>query len=151
MSGECLYDVQMNDRAPIGGLSNHSVTQATEQMCPGEKVYVEGPIISGSMAPEGMINATVVGTGYYSGQTVTDEDPAVVEVYKEVITLPPTPAPTNCPINMGFEDTTIYPDEDVVATLGIKADNNRASILPLSFMTCSLGELRLLPRCPSKF
>jgi hypothetical protein len=94
-SGECLYDVQMNDPAPIGGLQTYSVTETSVLMCPGDIIYVSGSTISGSLAPEGSINATVVGTGYYSGQEVTDEDPAAVAIFDDIGM--PTASPTATP------------------------------------------------------
>lgn len=92
-SEECLYDVSMNDPAPIGGLQGHSVTQPSDRLCPGETVYISGSSFPGSAAPEGMIDATVTGTGYYSGQTVTHQDAAAVELYEVAATQAPTPEP----------------------------------------------------------
>lgn len=108
-SDECLYDVHMNDPAPIGGLPNHSITHTSESLCPGDTVYVSGSSISGSLAPEGFIQATVVGTGYYSGIQVTDTDDAAVEVYEDIITTAPIPKPTASPTNMPIASPTDMP------------------------------------------
>lgn len=131
-SGECLYDVVFNDPAPIGGTGpgNQTVTQPSDLLCPGDKIYIEGDVKIGALAPEDSIDAYVYGTGQYSGIEVTDEDPAAVDVYEEVITLPPTPAPTYCPIDMGDVDTTICPPNsygtvDTVTTLRVKSENNQ--------------------------
>jgi hypothetical protein len=96
-SPECLYDVQMNDPAPIGGASNQNITELSELLCPGDVVYVPGDTFSGSDAPEGPFDATVVGTGYYSGQEVTEQDDAAVDVYDDIVPNPPTASPTPKP------------------------------------------------------
>jgi len=86
-SGECLYDVVMNDPAPIGGINTRNVTLRDELLCPGDKVFIPGEVKGGSLAPEGQIDATVEGYGHYSGQRVTSQDPASVRLVS------PTPAP----------------------------------------------------------
>lgn len=102
-SEECLFDVQFQDPAPIGGTPNGGfvdVTMPNTRLCPGDTPkYFQGPIRLGEVAPEGPIDAKVVGVGQYSGTEVFDEDPAKVDVIADIIT-PPTPAPSSpgqCP------------------------------------------------------
>jgi len=48
-SQECLYDVVMNDPAPIGGTGGSvNVTSVSAKLCPGEKVYISGDVKDGS-------------------------------------------------------------------------------------------------------
>ncbi len=129
-SEECLYDVTLSDPAPLGGIGSQIlITKVTDLLCPGETIYISGPNRTGSLAPEGSIDATVVGTGYYSSQQVTDKDPAAVDL--QIVPAPtiapiiPTPPPTKCLMDMGHTDSTICPNEDVVTVVSINAENNR--------------------------
>ena len=127
-SGECLYDVVMNDPAPIGGIGSRNVTLRHVVMCPGEKVYIPGVVKAGSLAPEGSIDATVEGYGYYSGQRVTSRDPAAVRIASPTpVPVAPSPAPVLPTVEkciLGTPGSNICP-EDVVLL------NNKTTTLPV--------------------
>jgi len=80
-SDECLYDVVLDDPAPIGGTTGpKNVTKPNELLCPGQTVYVAGDTKSGSLAPEASFTANVDGYGYYSSIKVSSQDPASVRI-----------------------------------------------------------------------
>jgi len=76
---ECLYNVTLVDLAPIGGIGTYKVTTVRETLCPGRTVYIPGPTKSFNDAPEGSIDATVMGYGYYSGTLGSAKDGAAVK------------------------------------------------------------------------
>jgi len=102
-SEECLYDVTLTDRAPIGGIKGmRNVTAVRETLCKGQTKYIPGVQRTGLAAHEGPFDAIVQGYGYYSGTEVTSRDHA--SVWPPIPpTLQPTPAPsssrpTPCPM-----------------------------------------------------
>ena len=122
---ECLYNMEMSDSAPIGGIgSGYVLTNYTskrdytslmeaETMCPGDVKYVPGPTIyNGIEKPEEGYDACVVGTGIMSGNDVSACNPAGVE-------------PPLCSLNMGVTEGNLCPGNvDAVSTLEVKAMNN---------------------------
>ena len=137
-SGECLYDVVMNDPAPIGGIGSRNVTLRHVVMCPGEKVYIPGVVKAGSLAPEGSIDATVEGYGYYSGQRVTSRDPAAVRIASPTpVPVAPSPAPvlpTARPVS-----PTMAPVAPTPAPLAANAAPNQSPAPQNQFEKCILG------------
>jgi len=123
-SEECLFDVGFNYPAPIGGtFGPRLVTIAPDELCPGDVTYIEGEPHPGSSAPEGPINARVVGVGVKSGKTVTDEDPARVEVVTPAPVAPtpapvaPTPVPVDpTPVPLAPTPTPVAPTPSPIVT-----------------------------------
>ena len=161
-SGECLFNVQMKDTSPVGGTAGGNYIAVTNStgggtLCPGTTVFVEGSSHPGSAVPEGEgpINATVVGTGQLTLQSVTDSNPAGVNVPAPTpAPVQPTPAPVRptpapvrptpapvrptpapvaptpapvaqCSINMGKTESTICPSNGIISTLQVKSENNK--------------------------
>lgn len=97
-STECLYQMNMTDPAPVGGIPDGTPIQVTsgldDQMCPGDVRYIPGQIVPGLNATEGPINATVTGQGVQSNKVVEAADPATVTIPDP----PPTPRPTPAPV-----------------------------------------------------
>jgi len=79
-SDECLYDITLTDLAPRGGIGSMiDVLAVNETLCPGTTKYIPGPTRTFDDAPEGAIDATVKGYGYYSGTLVSSTDYAAVK------------------------------------------------------------------------
>jgi len=75
-SGEYLDDITLTDLASKGGIGVTNVTAVNETLCKGQTKYIAGPTKSFLDGPEGLVNATVEGYGYYSGTLASSADGA---------------------------------------------------------------------------
>jgi hypothetical protein len=113
-NSECLYNMEMSDSAPIGGIGagyelttpvakpDYTSLMEAETMCPGDVKYVPGPTIPDLTAPELGYDACVVGTGIMSGKDTSACNPAgVTVVLKPNITVTKYAGPPgSCPVDM---------------------------------------------------
>jgi hypothetical protein len=80
---ECLNAASMvDDELALGGFQTPQAVFGNTKsgmLCPGEKMTLTGPTAS-TFTGEPLVNATVTGTGEYSGMTVTSADPAAVVI-----------------------------------------------------------------------
>jgi len=112
-SEDCLFDITLNDPAPMGGTNGRiNVTAIQEKLCPGQTRYVAGQNRSFSQAPEGWFDATVEGYGYYTNALVSSSDGARVlrkELVHSVSLIKFAGPPAAC-TNTGFNtrNATVY-------------------------------------------